>query len=287
MFGFYNIHKPAGPSSHDVVYRVRRLLPRGVKVGHAGTLDPFATGVLVICVGQATKLADHVHHGPKRYRAVVTLGAGSDTDDLTGEITPCPAAQPPDERHLAQTLAQFVGEIRQTPPAHSAVHVNGVRAYHLARQGQTPDLAARTVHVYALDILEYAWPDLTLDVQCASGVYIRSLARDIGLALGVGGYCRALERTACGAFTVDSAHALADLDIHAHLQSPLTALTHLPKIQITADQRGLLVHGSTLTLGDKHAPGPVALVAGDFLLALGDIDTDGRSLHPRKVFIAV
>ncbi|HOF19452.1 MAG TPA: tRNA pseudouridine(55) synthase TruB, partial [Phycisphaerae bacterium] len=165
MFGFFNLRKPAGPTSHDMVSAVRRLLPRGTRVGHAGTLDPFADGVLVICVGPAARLAEFVQAAPKRYRAVVTLGATSTTDDPEGEILPREPAPPPSPQDVRQAVARFVGEIPQTPPAHSAVLVNGHRAYKLARAGRELNLRPRVVAIHAIDVIRYDWPRLTLDVR--------------------------------------------------------------------------------------------------------------------------
>ena len=164
MFGFYNVRKPAGPTSHDVVAQVRRKLPGSVKVGHAGTLDPFAEGVLVLCVGQATRLASFVQAQLKEYHAAITLGATSTTDDPEGEITPAPVGAAPRWRRVADALADFVGRIEQTPPVHSAVHVGGRRAYKLARAGKEPHLPARTVTIHSIKLVRYEYPLLEMAV---------------------------------------------------------------------------------------------------------------------------
>jgi tRNA pseudouridine55 synthase len=214
MAGFLNVDKPAGMTSHDVVVAVRRRLPRRTKVGHAGTLDPFATGVLVLGIERAaTRRLALVQQQTKRYHAQITLGATSTTDDPEGDIQEVAAAVPPSQEELQQALERFVGEIEQVPPAHSAVHVDGRRAYELARQGRAPELPPRRVTIHAIELLEYAWPTLTLDVRCGTGTYIRALARDLGEALGVGGYCSALRRTAVGPFTSESAVPLKEVNL--------------------------------------------------------------------------
>ena len=294
MFGFLNVNKPAGPTSHDVVARVRRLLPRKTKVGHAGTLDPFAEGVLVVCIGPATRLADYARTAPKRYRAAVTLGAASTTEDPTGQITATPDAAPPDAPTVAAALAEFVGDLQQVPPAHSAVHVAGRRAYKLAREGRDLDLPPRPVTITALDLLAYDWPLLEIDVGCETGAYIRSLARDIGSALGVGGYCSQLTRTAVGPFALADAVALDDLTpttLPARLLGPLTALSHLPRITVApAAARRLAMGQSVLLPADAPTPPPATeiaiLDAAGQLLALANPNPDGRSLQPTKVFCA-
>jgi len=286
MFGFLNVNKPPGPTSHDVVAEVRRRLPGKTKAGHAGTLDPFAAGVLVLCVGPATRLASYVQTAPKRYSAGITLGASSGTDDLTGEITNTPNAGPPFEEQVRQALARWVGQVQQVPPAHSAVHVSGRRAYKLARRGETPELPPRAVAIHAIELLRYEYPELEIDVRCGSGTYIRALARDVGADLGVGGYCSRLSRTEVGPFRIDSAVALEAVDPAADLISPIVAVGHLPKIAMDAESAGLLAHGKTVRLPAPHSPGETAVVTqqGD-LLAIARVCPDGTTLAPRKVFL--
>ena len=300
MFGFYNIHKPQWVTSHDVVAHVRRALrthlretglivplPSGkwpkVKVGHAGTLDPFAEGVLIVCVGSATKLADYIQRQRKRYTATITLGATSTTEDPEGDITVCEAATLPDEATIREILPTFVGEIQQVPPAHSAVHVDGQRAYDLARRGEILDLPTRAVTIYDITCLEYDGPTLTLDVTCGSGTYIRSLARDIGQAAGCGGYCSALTRTAIGPFVEAEAAQPAELDLDGDLLSPKLGL-EMPLVTLDESQRADMVMGKSIDWPGPVEAEEVAAVdqAGD-LLALA-IPRDGR-LQPRKVFV--
>jgi len=285
MFGFYNIHKPPGPTSHDIVTRIRRGLPRKTKVGHAGTLDPFAGGVLVVCVGPATRLAERVQQQPKRYTAEVTLGATSTTDDTEGEVSPTEGAAPPQPLAIEAVMGQFVGKVEQTPPAHSAVHVGGRRAYELARDGQTVRLAARTVTIHSIGVVEYAWPKLTIDIRCGSGTYIRSLARDIGRALGVGGYCTALTRTAVGGFTLDGAVSVDVLDAERDLLPALLAVAGLPRVQLDAEDLTQIRQGRPAPCPRAPDAEEAALLAPDGRLAALARISGGRA-HPAKVFIA-
>lgn len=288
MFGFLNINKPVGPTSHDIVAQVRRRTGRDVKVGHSGTLDPFAGGVLVVCLGHATRLADRVQAAPKRYRTAITLGATSTTDDLQGDLTPLPLAIAPAESAVRKATDQFVGQIDQVPPAHSAVHVDGQRAYALARKGQQVNLSSRMVSVYSIELLRYDYPLLELDVRCGAGTYIRSLARDIGKVLGVGGYCSALTRTAVGAFTIQQAVSLENLDLVRDLASPLTALADVQRVMVPdAAQLDRLRHGNGVLLESPAEVGEAALVGetGE-LLALGTVQAGGIQVRPTKVFVS-
>jgi len=287
VFGFLNVNKPAGPTSHDVVARVRRRLPRGTKLGHAGTLDPAADGVLVLCVGPATRLADYAQRGAKRYTAEVTLGAVSTTDDGEGQITVTQQVRPPSRKDVGQALRRFVGRIEQIPPAHSAVHVNGRRAYKLARKGEAPALAPRTVEIHGIELVSYEWPMLVIDVRCGAGTYVRALARDLGAALEVGGYCSRLTRTAVGPFRLEHAVELDTLDPQRDLISPLVALESLRKLEVAEGELRALRMGQRVAMGEPHerqsVDVEVAVVnaKGD-LIALAEVR--GDVLHPKKVF---
>lgn len=290
VFGLLNIAKPAGPTSHDVVDAVRRRVGKKVKVGHAGTLDPFAEGVLVVCLGPATRLAEYVQPQPKRYRATVTLGAASDTDDPTGIVTPLAGARPPKESRVRKALAGFVGDIQQVPPAHSAVHVEGRRAYKLARAGETPDLAARTVTVHSIELLAYAYPSAELDVRCGSGTYIRALARDLGAALGCGGYCSRLIRMAVGPFTLDRAVAPEQVDLSRHLLPPTAALGEMPRVRLDAAACAAVAKGQAVALANPPATATgaelAALDEAGRLVAIGVLADGGATFRPGKVFAA-
>lgn len=200
----------------DVCRRVRARLRRGgapkrVKVGHGGTLDPLATGVLVVLVGKATKLCEQVMAGEKRYLADVDLSAFTTTDDREGEREEVDVATPPSQADIERACASFIGEIEQVPPAYSAIKVDGKRAYRLARAGQTPTLGPRRIVIHEINVAAYGWPHAVIDVRCGKGVYIRSLARDLGHALGTGGTLAGLRRTRVGAFDIEEASSLDDL----------------------------------------------------------------------------
>lgn len=207
--GFLNINKPLNLTSAHALNRVKRSLPRGTKLGHAGTLDPLASGVLVAMVGKYTKLCETVMGQPKQYRAVIRLGATSDTDDAEGPITARNdiTAQPSAEQ-IDAVLATFLGTIQQMPPAFSALKIGGKRACDRVRAGETVELKPRAIRIDAIARLDYAWPDLTVLVDCGRGTYVRSLARDIGAALGTGGYLAGLVRTRVGAFRIENAASL-------------------------------------------------------------------------------
>ncbi|MGC9455687.1 MAG: tRNA pseudouridine(55) synthase TruB [Phycisphaerae bacterium] len=285
MFGFLNINKPSGPTSHDVVAQVRRRLGRGVKVGHTGTLDPFADGVLVLCVGPATRLAERVAAGEKRYRATVTLGATSDTDDVEGRITPSGTA-PPAREKVEAVLPGFVGQIEQVPPAHSAVHVNGRRAYKLARAGRPAELPTRSVVVHELTMLRYEPPELEIDARCGGGTYIRALARDIGRDLGCGGYCSKLTRMQVGPFRLSDAVGPEHLDPQRDLLDPLCALEGIPRVLVEAAAARRIANGNSVPLPEHCEPGEVAVIDGaGNLLALAEVSEDNLTLRPRRVFI--
>ncbi len=210
LCGVLVVDKPVGISSMGAVAAVRRRAG-GVRTGHAGTLDPLAEGVLIVAVGRATKSLGRFMATDKRYRTVIDLGAFTSTDDREGERAEVEVEQPPREDDVRDVLRRFIGDIRQRPPARSAVKVGGRRAYHLARQGRSVELAERTVSVHALELVRYQWPLIEIDVRCGKGTYIRSLARDVGAALGTGGHCAMLRRTAVGPFTESISRRLDDL----------------------------------------------------------------------------
>lgn len=203
MNGFLVIDKPAGVTSRDAVNAAQRWFPRHAKIGHTGTLDPLATGVLVLCIGAATKLADRVQAMPKGYRVRVLFGFTSDTDDADGTLTPFAAGTPPGEDAVRAELSRFVGTIEQLPPAYSALKVNGQRSHALARAGKAVELAARPVTVYRAELTRYEWPFADAEIDCGKGTYVRSIARDWGKALGCGGLVQELRRTRVGPFAAE------------------------------------------------------------------------------------
>ena len=211
IHGFVIIDKPAGITSHDVVAKLRRVAQQK-RVGHAGTLDPAATGVLVTALGHATRLIEYVQDATsKRYLAEVRLGVTTSTDDAEGEVVATSPVPPLDEAALEQALSAFRGAIEQVPPMYSALHHEGRRLHELARAGITVERAARPVTIEALELLARTPDTLTLDVLCSKGTYIRSLARDLGAALGCGAHLANLRRTAVGEFTLAGAQPLAAL----------------------------------------------------------------------------
>ena len=243
--GLLIVDKPVGPTSHDVVDRIRRL--SGLRrVGHTGTLDPMASGVLVLCLGWTTRLSEYYTGHDKRYRAGIRLGIETDTYDAAGEILESRPVTA-DQESITAALAQFRGRTLQRPPAYSAVRKEGKRAHSLARKGQTVELEPRPVEFFHLELEQCAPPELTLDAHCSSGTYIRSLAHDLGAALGCGAHLASLVRTVCGPFAIAQATPLetleADPDWRRHLLKSETGLAHLPVLELTEEEARLLRSG--------------------------------------------
>ena len=211
--GILVLDKPAGITSARAVDRVKRLLPRGTKIGHAGTLDPFATGVLLLLIGKATKQCERLMDQPKQYETTIKFGATTATDDPESpeELWPEAVTTPVSLEQVQAKLSMFTGAIQQRPPAYSAMKIAGRRAYDVARRGGEVKLEPRTVHVYGIELLDFCWPLLRLRIDCGRGTYIRSIARDLGEALNVGGYLTQLRRTRVGEFSIDSAATIKRL----------------------------------------------------------------------------
>ena len=268
--------KPAGVTSHDVVARLRRVL--GTKaVGHTGTLDPFATGLLVTLVGRATRLARFVEGQPKTYRATLRLGVQTDTDDLTG--SPVGGTVPdawPAEAEVRTALEAMGGTQQQRPPAYSAKHVDGVRSHRLARRGVDVELAPVEVTIYAMELLAWRAPDAEFRVTVSPGTYVRAIARDVGNRLGLGAHLVALRRESIGALRVDEALPLEAIDAAA-MKAPLEVLGHMPRVELDDATRVFVQHGRAIGLpeGTKGAEGAnVALVQGEELVAVAEVDDD-------------
>lgn len=276
LSGILNVYKPAGLTSRRVVDHVQRLV-RPAKAGHAGTLDPLATGVLVVCVGPATRLIEYVQQMPKRYRGTFLLGRHSPTEDTEGEVTLLDNPPIPTREQLERQAAQMVGEIDQRPPIFSAIKVQGRRAYDVARAGQEVELKARKIVIHSIDIVRYEYPELVLDIACGSGTYIRSLGRDLAEALSTAAVMSALERTAIGPFFAAEAEQLESLDkenLAAHLQSAARAVTSLPSLTLSEAEIAEIQHGRLI---DRPAP-----VGAEEIAAL---DTQGELvaiLRPRS-----
>jgi tRNA pseudouridine55 synthase len=291
--GVLVIDKPVGMTSHDVVQAIR--LGTGIRrAGHTGTLDPRASGVLVILVGPAVRLSEYVSASDKRYQAVIRLGASTDTYDADGRFTQ--QANAPvnvTEQQFEETLKQFVGEIEQTPPPYSAVKVQGRRAYDMARQGEEVDLAPRKITVHHLEVLEWAPPEVVVDVHCSSGTYVRSLANDMGNAMGCGAYLVGLRRTKSGRFSLRDATPLRKLqeafragNWYQYLIPAAEALGDWPALELDPDQVEAVKHGHRIPAG-PDAKGMVRGVsmAGE-LVALLELDEASHEWQPKKVFFS-
>ena len=294
MDGIFNIDKPTGMTSHDVVARVRRISGTR-RVGHAGTLDPFATGVLPVVVGRATRLVEYLAGADKEYRAVVALGAVSDTYDREGTITPNRDAVMPSPEEVETALSRFRGEIEQVPPMHSAIKVGGKKLYELARQGVEVERQPRRVTISRLEVEWYRPPMLGIRATVSKGTYIRSLAHDLGQALGVGAYLEELVRTRHGPFTVEEATTLEGLEEafrqdtwRETLFPPEFILRGWPMHTATPEEEADIRQGRPL-----RAPGPmsradrrmmaVKTAAGE-ILAVAEWDIERGLWQPKKVF---
>jgi len=260
--GLLVLDKPGGITSRDAVDRALGWFPSGTRLGHAGTLDPLATGVLVLAVGAATRLVEYVQRMDKVYVSTFRLGATSDTDDADGAITERATDGPP-LAAVESALAGFVGDVGQVPPAYSAVHVGGRRAHALARKGRVVELEARTVTIHAIDVVRYEFPWLEVEVRCGKGTYIRSLARDVGERLGVGGLVQILRRTRIGPFRAEAGLTLeAGAEAaRAALLPPRAALAELPVVTLTDADARRLRQGQRLGPLDV-AEGEVVVVDG-------------------------
>ncbi len=246
MNGFLVIDKPGGMTSRDVVNRIQRCFPRKTKIGHTGTLDPLATGVLVVCIGAATRLADYVQAMSKSYTARFRLGVTSTTDDADGELTENPLVCCPSRAEIQGWLDRFVGIIEQLPPSFSALKVAGQRAHLLARKGDEVPLTPRPVRIDAIRLTAYDWPYLDLEVDCGKGTYIRSIARDLGEKLGCGGMVETLRRTRIGPYTATQGVGLDRDSREIKLLPLLTALADMTQMRVEAGTEARLRTGQSI-----------------------------------------
>ncbi len=287
MFGFLNVNKPPGVTSRDVVNHVQRLIRR-VKAGHAGTLDPLATGVLVVAIGPATRLIEYVQQSTKQYRGEFLLGRESDTEDVEGTVRMLADPPQPPYEEIEAILPQFTGRILQRPPAYSALKVGGKRSYDLARAGKAVDLAPRQIEIYSMRVVTYKYPRLTLDVTCGSGTYIRSLGRDMAEALGTAAVMAALVRTAVGAFTLSEAIALDEISresIPRQLRPAREAVAHLPQVILNDADTQQISRGLSLELPAPRAANEIAaLDEQGWLCAI--LTRRGRGWGPSRNFPA-
>jgi tRNA pseudouridine55 synthase len=287
--GLLNVDKPPGLTSHDVVGAMRRL--SGIRrIGHAGTLDPLATGVLLVCVGRATRLSEYLIGQDKRYRTTIRLGQETNTYDAQGEIT----AEKPvtvDESAIQTALNHFRGPIAQVPPMFSALKKDGQPLYKLARQGLEIERPSRDVTIYALELLNWTAPDLTLDIHCSSGTYIRSIAHDLGQILGCGGHVTVLRRTAIGQHTIDQSADFAALTAenwHETLQPPETAVAHFPAVNFADEEAARLQLGQRIAWQDDAvppSPDQLARAYDNLGTFIGIISAGEGYWQPRKILV--
>ena len=288
--GLVLVDKPAGMTSHDVVARVRRLAGTR-KVGHAGTLDPMATGVLVVGVEKATRLLGHLTLADKQYLATIRLGQATSTDDAEGEVTATASAAAVSEEAVRTAVASLTGPIEQVPPGVSAIKVGGKRAYKLTRDGQAPELAARPVVVHDITVTAIRrdgdFLDLDASVTCSSGTYVRALARDLGRALGTGGHLTALRRTRSGRYRIEDARTLGQL-AEKFTVTPLAeaAAAAFPRIDLPEQVAARVAHGGRLPAATlPTADGPAAVFGPDgSLIAL--MQEEGGRTRPLAVFVS-
>ena len=288
--GLLNINKPAGITSHDVVNRVRRILGQK-RVGHAGTLDPAATGILLVCAGQATRLVEYLVPGTKTYQGAIVLGRSTDTYDREGETTNEADTTHLERRMVEKAMTAFIGEIEQVPPAYSAIKRDGVPAYKLARKGKSVDLPARRIRIDSFELLEWECPRLDFRIVCQSGTYVRSVAHDLGAALETGGYLEALSRTASGSWKIEDSVSLEELEeaaansrLDEHIHPLSQVLPDMPKVSISDRQASLLSHGQTLELEVEGKPGTLGAWTSSGRLVAILVPGGLNRWNPKKVF---
>ncbi|HWQ46844.1 MAG TPA: tRNA pseudouridine(55) synthase TruB [Longilinea sp.] len=290
--GVIVVDKPIGMTSHEVVQVIRR--GTGIRrAGHTGTLDPRASGVLIILVGPAVRLSEYISASDKRYQAVIRLGTTTDTYDADGRVLSS-ADVHVTEQQFEEVLKSFIGEIEQIPPPYSAVKVNGRKAYEMAREGEEVDLAPRIITVYNLELLEWAPPEVVIDVYCSSGTYVRSLANDLGAKLGCGATLTGLRRTKSGRFTLRDAVPLrklrdcfTDSTWYQYVIPAAEALSDWPAVELSYEQVDAIRHGHRIpseTLPEQTMARGIS-EQGE-LVALLEFDTEAHEWQPRKVFFS-
>lgn len=304
LSGVLTINKPAGITSHDVVLQIRRLLAqqeqppfaeatgggnlRLPKIGHAGTLDPFATGILLVLIGSTTRLMEYTHILPKTYEAEVMLGATSDTDDITGNIEECKTTAHIPITEIKKAIQKFTGTMQQIPPAYAALKIRGKKLYEYAREKTIVERKPRTITIHDIQLTSYAYPILHLAVACGAGTYIRALARDIGQALGACAYLAALRRTAIGPFTIKDAFSLDTLtreNLVSNTQPPAVLVQQLPTHTVTEEEVRKMSYGQACATQQQLAPNtPITLFdhQGE-LVGIGRFDAARSILVPEKL----
>ena len=290
--GILLLDKPSGPTSHDMVDVVRRGAQER-RVGHAGTLDPLASGLLVLCLGAATRLSEYLAGKDKRYRASVRLGQSSTTYDADGEVTD-ESLQLPDREAVEAALARFRGPVQQVPPPYSAIKRGGRKAYELARRGELVELPARRVEIHALELVAWSPPECSLEVHCSAGTYVRSLAHDLGQTLGCGAHVTQLRRTASGAFMLEEAVTLDDLqaafdqgDWQRYLRPAGSALADWPAVRLSAEAAARIQHGQTIPLTEAGQEWACAYHPDGVFIAVLRADVAAQVWRPHKVLAAM
>ena len=285
------VDKPVGMTSHDVVQVIRKG-SNIRRAGHTGTLDPRASGVLVVLVGPAVRLSEYVSASDKRYQAVIMLGTTTDTYDADGKTTSSSPVNVTEEQFNTE-LQKFVGQIEQVPPPYSAVKVQGHKAYELARKGEEVELEPRIINVYSLELLEWAPPEVVIDVNCSSGTYVRSLVNDLGARLGCGATLTGLRRTKSGRFTLRDAVPLRKLNDafangtwYQYLIPAAEALSDWPTIELTQDQVEALRHGHRIPAENNEKLKACGVSEQGELVALMELDEAANEWQPKKVFFS-
>lgn len=301
MDGIIIINKPAGISSHRVVEKVRKVFP-GVKVGHSGTLDPMASGVLIVCLGKATRVTEYIMEMPKKYRAGIILGITTDSDDATGSVIETKSIPRLQRNEVESILEGFLGQIKQLPPLYSAVKYKGKPLYYWARRGIDVQRKARSAYIYSIRLLKYSTqnkPNLLLDISCAKGTYIRTLAADIGQAIGCGGHLSELIRTSVGPFTIEKALTIDNAELfnfeklEKHLYGLDIAFQDYPKITLEDAKIKALKNGQFIYNIDDAWHGSVAekIIAvydcrGQFKALVVSTDYEGRKILKTLKYLA-
>ena len=278
------INKPVGPTSHDLVYKCRKILGRGIKVGHTGTLDPFASGVLVIVTGQGTRVARYIQASDKEYVAEVSLGRETDTYDREGTVTAQNKVPILENGDIEKYLDSFRGPIQQVPPMFSAIKINGERLYKAARRNETVERPARNVEIFRLTLLERSETMLKLKIHCSTGTYIRSLAFDLGRKIGCGAHLSSLVRTRSGSFTLEDACTLEELEENPgeKLVPLISLLPEIPAVELSGEETAHITSGRPVSKELKVTSPEFRLTHQGNLISIARYD--GENLLPKLVF---
>lgn len=290
--GVLVVDKPTGMTSHDVVQIIRN--GTGIRrAGHTGTLDPRASGVLVVLIGPAVRLSEYVSASDKRYQAIIRLGTSTDTYDSDGKVVDTRPVEDISEDQFNTVLQSFVGEIEQVPPPYSAIKIKGRHAYDMARNGEEVELTPRKIQVYSLELLEWESPEAVVDVYCSSGTYVRSLAHDLGEKLGCGATLTGLRRTKSGRFTLRDAVPLRKLrdsfqdgTWYQFLIPAAEALSDWPAVELTSEEVDALRHGHRIPARETQETRARGISEAGELVALMTLDPETREWQPKKVFFS-